>query len=335
MKIIISQALILLLSIYAAGQKARVSPMADVTQILGESTEVAITYSRPGVKGRTIWGDLVPFDKVWRTGANEATTISFTDDVLIEGEKLPAGTYALFTIPAKKEWTVIFNKSANQWGAFDYNSSDDALRIKVKSQSVSHTEWMQFSFENLNSTSANVVLQWEKLKIPFKIETLKKEGEIRASLKAGFSQTIGESAKIVIDYSRPGVKGRKIWGELVPYNKVWRTGANENTTISFSKDVLLEGKKLSAGTYSLHTIPSENEWTIIINKISNAWGSYDYNEKDDVLRVKVKPQTSDSATEWMLFSIPELVPGSDKAIKSATLTLSWAKLVVPVTIALE
>ena len=95
----------------------RPSPKATVSQTVG-LTDITITYCRPGVKGRVIWGGLVPYDQVWRTGANEATTITFSDEVTIEGTKLPAGTYGLFTIPGKDEWTVIFNKGAKQWGAY-------------------------------------------------------------------------------------------------------------------------------------------------------------------------------------------------------------------------
>ena len=104
-------------------------------------------------------------------------------------------------------------------------------------------------------------------------------------------------ATITIDYSSPAVKGRKIWGGLVPYNKVWRTGANEATTIEFDKPVKLEGKDVPAGKYSLFTIPGENEWTIILNKEPKQWGAYKYNEKDDLLRVKVKPAKTPSFVE--------------------------------------
>jgi len=169
-----SVVLILLLAIPALGQrgsdKPRVSPNASVSQTIGV-TEVTISYGRPGVKGRTIWGELVPYGEVWRTGANEATTISFSKDVTVEGEPLPAGTYALFTIPKEAEWIIVFNKNAQQWGAFDYNASQDALRVKVKPQAASPQEWMSFSFEDLSSNSATVVLRLEKLAVPFKIQT--------------------------------------------------------------------------------------------------------------------------------------------------------------------
>ncbi len=147
----------------------RPSPNATISQMVGV-TKVTITYSRPGVKGREIWGKLVPYGEVWRTGANENTTISFTTPVKVEGHELPAGTYGLQTIPTQGDWTVIFSKDANEWGAFSYKKEDDALRIQAKPQPGEFRERMVFEFEDLTDTSAKVVVQWEKLKVPFTVE---------------------------------------------------------------------------------------------------------------------------------------------------------------------
>jgi hypothetical protein len=153
----------------------RPSPKATVSQTVG-LTDVTINYCRPSVKGRLIWGGLVPYDQVWRTGANEATTITFADDTSIEGTKLPAGTYGLFTIPGKDEWAVIFNKGAKQWGAYEYKQADDVLRIKVKPQPAEFTEVMTFSFPAVSTESAQVALNWEKLQVAFtfKVDTIDK-----------------------------------------------------------------------------------------------------------------------------------------------------------------
>jgi hypothetical protein len=150
-------------------KKIRVSPKAEVMQIVG-LTEVTISYSRPGVKGRTIWGQLVPYDKVWRAGADEATKITFSDDVMIEGKKLKKGSYSFFTIPSKGEWTIIFNKVADQWGAFEYNEAEDALRVKVKPKNNGYQEWLIYTFTRTGEKSAVITLEWEKMKIPFKID---------------------------------------------------------------------------------------------------------------------------------------------------------------------
>ena len=127
--------------------------------------EVAVEFGRPNVKGRTIWGDLVPYGEVWRTGADEATTITFGGDVMIEGRKLAAGTYALFTIPGESEWTFIFNKVAKQWGAFKHDKAEDALRVSVTpSAAADHVESMAFVIDG-----SSVVLRWEKLAVGFEV----------------------------------------------------------------------------------------------------------------------------------------------------------------------
>ncbi|HCY75687.1 MAG TPA: hypothetical protein DHV28_07170 [Ignavibacteriales bacterium] len=150
-------------------QELRISPKAEVMQTVG-FTDVRIIYSRPGVKGRVVWGKLVPYDAVWRAGANEATKISFSTDVIVEGKKLKKGSYSFFAIPGKNEWTLIFNKVADQWGAFTYNESEDALRVKVKPEKAVWQEWLSYTINKASDNSAVIRLEWEKVKIPFKIE---------------------------------------------------------------------------------------------------------------------------------------------------------------------
>ena len=147
----------------------RLSPEASVYEKVGY-TDVTIVYCRPGVKDRKIWGDIVPYNEVWRTGANEATTIEFSKDVKIEGKDVPAGKYSLFTIPGEKEWTVIINKQAEQWGAFNYNQDEDLVRFKVKPEKGSFAERLLFTFDYVSPYTAKVVCQWENVKVSFTIE---------------------------------------------------------------------------------------------------------------------------------------------------------------------
>ena len=130
-----------------------------------DGVRVTLEYGRPNVKGRDLWGGLVPFGKIWRTGADEATTVSFDADVAVEGEKLAAGTYGLFTVPGEEEWTVVFNKVAAQWGAFRYDDGEDALRVTVTPRPAEHVESMEFSVEE-----DEVVLRWGELAVPVRVE---------------------------------------------------------------------------------------------------------------------------------------------------------------------
>ncbi|HEY0555998.1 MAG TPA: DUF2911 domain-containing protein [Thermoanaerobaculia bacterium] len=147
----------------------RPSPNASVSQTVGV-TEITIKYSRPGVKDRQIWGKVVPYGEVWRTGANENTTIKFSTPVRIDGHELPAGIYGLQTLPTAGDWTIIFSKDANEWGAFSYKEADDALRIQAKPQPAELRERMAFDFDDVTDTAAKVVIQWEKIKVPFTVE---------------------------------------------------------------------------------------------------------------------------------------------------------------------
>ena len=152
-----------------ANDEARVSPNAGVMQTIG-TTMVHIMYGRPSVNDREIFGGLVPYDEVWRTGANEATTITFSGDVTIEGQPLAAGTYGLFTLPTADSWTFIFNNTADQWGAFDYDSAEDALRVTVQPTNEFPVEQMAFWFDEVSATSAKAVLGWAGTMAAFEIE---------------------------------------------------------------------------------------------------------------------------------------------------------------------
>jgi Protein of unknown function (DUF2911) len=134
---------------------------------------------------------------------------------------------------------------------------------------------------------------------------------------------------ITVNYHRPLVNGRKIWGALVPYGKVWRAGANENTTIEFSDDVSVEGKPLAKGLYGLHMIPNQDSWTVIFSKTNTAWGSYSYDQKDDALRVDVKPKALAENDEALEFEFENLKP------TSTTVTMKWEKLGVPFTVSVD
>jgi len=191
----------------------RPSQKASVMQRIGV-TDVTITYSRPGVKGRKIWGDplpgqtakgeatldnqnerpkdavIVPYGHVWRTGANEATQFVITDDVLINGQKLPAGSYSLHTIPTKDEWTIVFNGTANQWGSFDYDPAKDTLRVKAKPQWLNDSEeLLTYSFDPVTDDSAQVNIRWEKISVPFTV----KVPDVAATTLAHLKTAVGNA----------------------------------------------------------------------------------------------------------------------------------------------
>jgi len=196
------------------------SPSATVSQTIGV-TDIAITYHRPAVKGRTLWGDIpsekvaalikansvapgadgegtvdgapgtgkdfpmAPYGHVWRAGANEATKFTVSDDVLVQGQKLAAGAYSLHIIPGKEEFTVIFNKTADQWGSFRYDAKQDALRVKTKPVWRSESqEQLSYEIPALTPNSAQVILRWEKVAVPFTVEVPNQDALVRSKIDA-------------------------------------------------------------------------------------------------------------------------------------------------------
>jgi hypothetical protein len=163
-----------------------VSQAAEVKQRIA-LTDITVNYHRPLVNGRKIWGGLVPYGKVWRAGADENTTIEFSDDVLVDGKPLPKGVYGLHMIPNQDSCTVIFSKTNTAWGSYSYDQKDDALRVDVKPKPLAENdEALEFEFENLKPTSTAVTLKWEKLGIPFTVSVNDAEQtlqNIRAQLK--------------------------------------------------------------------------------------------------------------------------------------------------------
>src|SRR3984893_16676487 len=146
----------------------RVSQRGSVTQRVG-LTDITIAYHRPAVGGREIWGKTVPYGKVWRAGANENTTITFSDDVSVEGKPLAAGTYGFHTIPDKDQWTIIFSKNSTSWGSFSYDEKEDALRVTTRPQAADFREALTYTFEEVKPDSTAATLRWEKVAVPFHI----------------------------------------------------------------------------------------------------------------------------------------------------------------------
>jgi hypothetical protein len=147
------------------------SPAATVTQKIG-LTDVSVEYSRPSARGRKIYGGLVPFGEVWRTGANTATKLTFGGDVKFEGTAVPAGSYALYTIPGEGEWTVILSKVTGQWGSYQYDEKNDLLRAKVKPTALKDpVETMCISLDNVRDDKAELAISWDKTRVAAKIET--------------------------------------------------------------------------------------------------------------------------------------------------------------------
>ena len=186
----------------------KLSPQSTVSQTIGTTT-VTVDYHRPQVRGRKIWGELVPFGQVWRTGANQATTIKFSDPVKVNGRPVPAGTYALFSIPGPEQWTLILNKRWKQFGAFEYQPKEDLIRFDVKAKAVKEfSEWLTYEVYPASRSSAYVDLYWEKLRVSFLVE-VDVDSIVTARMKRAMSRAGDSDWKIYSDAAEYFVEQEK------------------------------------------------------------------------------------------------------------------------------
>ncbi|MDM7920784.1 MAG: DUF2911 domain-containing protein [Pyrinomonadaceae bacterium] len=168
---VLSMLFVLMLSAFAAAQVTipRESNRFESSQMVGD-TKITISYHRPNVKGRKIWGELVPYGEVWRTGANNATVVGFSNDVTVNRQALKKGKYSIHSIPTEGDWTVIFNKVADQWGSFTYDAKEDVLRIKATPKKAEFRETMSIDFDNVVGNKADVTIRWAETAVPFTVD---------------------------------------------------------------------------------------------------------------------------------------------------------------------
>ena len=281
------------------------SQAASVTQRIG-LTDITIKYHSPLAKGRKIWGDLVPYGEVWRAGANENTTITFSTDVKVEGGSLPAGTYGLHMIPTASAWTIIFSKNADAWGSFFYNQQEDALRVNVNPRPGAHQDWLSYTFADPQPKSVSAVLHWEKLEVPMKIEVDVPETVVQSMKKEltgvngffwqGYNQIAAYSVRNNIHMDEAAA-----WADRSIQIK--KTFANMNT-----KAIILEkqGKATEAASLRKEALAMANEEEL------NAYGyelvaKGNMNEAIDLFRQNVKQYPNswnvyDSLGEALLMS---------------------------------
>ena len=171
------------------------SPAASVSQVIGV-TKISIDYSSPAVRGREVWGKLIPYGEMWRTGANSPTKVTFSTDVMVEGKKVEAGTYSLITIPTERKWTIIFNKDSKGNGVFSYLEDEDVLRIEVTPKEADMLEYLAFMILPQSDMEAHLVMHWEKMKIALKITT-----DTKANAVASINQGMGIYGRAWYDYA--------------------------------------------------------------------------------------------------------------------------------------
>jgi len=235
------------------------SPSATTIQKVG-LTDVTIVYSRPGVKDRVIFGDLVKYNEMWRTGANKATAITFSTDVEIMGNALKAGTYALFTIPGENEWEIIFNSNTEQWGTYEHKDEEDVLKVKVKPESAEFRESMLFYIDDLKNESATINLHWDKIRVSIPITTNTSD-QAKINIEAAIAEANGTfrvyngSARYYLDnnmdvvqaleWAKKSVSMAKKYWNLTTLSRAEAANGNYKEAIKLAeeaKQLAVEGK---------------------------------------------------------------------------------------------
>ncbi|HCA78960.1 MAG TPA: hypothetical protein DEP53_04425 [Bacteroidetes bacterium] len=309
-------------SVYA--QQPPVVPR-DSAEVTIAGKRISISYGRPSMHGRRIMGDYVPYNRIWRTGSGKSTTLVTDADLEIGGMEIPRGGYSLYTFPTEGQWKLIVNKQTGQWGTI-YNPQQDLARITMEKRTLSTPmERLTFVLERAGNSSGILKIEWERtsVSLPFKVSPV----PVVASPRDSSTVLLGGTS-VTVNYGSPSARGRKIMGGVVPYNRVWRTGANETTTFTTGSDLSLGGAIIPKGTYSLYTLPSKSSWQLIINKKIPQSG-LEYYKKYDLARVKLKKQALSSPLERLTITL------KSTNSHSGSLLIAWEKTSLSIPFSLK
>jgi hypothetical protein len=265
-----------------AQQKPVLSPRDSVFLSL-DTNVISVNYGRPSMRGRKIMGELVPWNKVWRTGANLATHLRTNFDLVMGGMPVPRGTYTLWTLPSPKGWKIIINKQTGQWGT-NYDERQDLARFEAKVETLpSPVDSFTVALQAGGKTSGLLKLMWENTLVSALFE---KNDRIRPLSPTDSTELSFNGKKVKIVYSRPFMRGRTIWGVVVPQDSIWRTGANAATSLITEANIMLGNMRVPRGSYTLYSVPGEKAFTLIISKKTP--GRPDYDPAMDLARLEMK-----------------------------------------------
>ncbi len=304
---------LLLMSATADAQQRTIQSPRDSVSLSLDTCVVGINYGRPSMRGRKIMGQLVPWNQVWRTGANEATHLKTNFDMTFGGVPVTRGTYTLWTLPSQEGWKVILNKQTGQWGT-GYTPSLDLARFDARVEHLpAPVDTFTIVLQPRGKTSGVMTLLWENTSVSVPFEKNDRVRPLSPNDSASFE--LG-GKNISIHYSRPFMRGRVIWGVVVPYDSVWRTGANNATSLMTEADLRIGGVMVPRGSYTLYSIPSPSGCTLIVSKKPGG-GEPAYDRKNDLARISMKAETPAAAIDPFRIWFEPAGPSS------ATLKFGW------------
>jgi hypothetical protein len=287
-----------------------------------DTNAISINYGRPSMRGRVIMGGLVPWGIVWRTGANEATHMKTNFPMIFGGVPVPKGLYTLWTLPSPHGWKVIVNKQTGQWGT-DYQERQDLARLDAKVETLgAPVDTFTIGLKKTGATSGELTLSWEKTRV---IVPFEKNSQVRPLSPFDSAQTSLGGKKVKIKYSTPFMRGRQIWGVVVPWDSVWRTGANQPTSLMTETSLILGQQTIPAGSYVLHSLPSQKSYTLIVSRRGEGEGTI--SDSLVVARTPMEMQKSDKTID------PFKIWFDAGSNGGAVLKLGWADRIYSVAVA--
>jgi hypothetical protein len=305
--------------------------------------KMKVIYSRPYKKDRKVFGELLKFGEEWRLGANEGTEVTFYQDVEIDGQTISRGRYIMFADIAADHWNIKFSKQLFTAGTKNRDKTQDVLNVKVKTAKLSEvSEQFTIGFQKMDESNVHMLMQWDKTSValPINLNAKVLDGEDKSPMDFAYfpprskyqnhlkpEEVEANQPKMRVLYSRPQMKGRKIFGELVKYDGMWRLGANQTTTVTFYQNVTIGGKELRRGTYGIFAKPNANQWEFIIHSNINSWGTPNHDEKDNLVSVTSSTEKTPSTLEALSVTF------EDKGNEKVDIIFGWENTMarLPVT----
>jgi len=304
-----------------AQQRPVLSPRDSVTLTLDTNT-ISVNYSRPSMRGRKIMGALVPWDKVWRTGANLATHLRTSFDMVMGGVPVPRGTYTLWTVPTPDRWTIILNKQTGQWGT-NYDERQDLARFIARAENLpSPVDTFTVALQASGKQGGVLRLLWENTSVPISFE---RNDRIRPISPLDSVETKVKGKTVKIKYSRPFIRGRSIWGVVVPFDSIWRTGANLTTTLTTQVALRIGKCVIPAGSYTIYSLPTATSFTLIVSRKPAGFPAYDSSMDACRIPMEVERRSGAAVDPFRIWFA--------KSKKGLSLNLGWADRVYRTTLA--
>jgi len=280
--------------------------------------KIKVLYSRPMKKDRNIFGELIPYGEDYRLGANEATEVTFYQAVEIGTTIVPAGTYTIFGAPGKDAWTIKLSEERFIGGSQNRDVSKDIVSIKAPVIPVDNVrESFTVGFQEETENRVWMLFEWDKTRVGFPInlapptfagsdaspmDLVQFPDMSRLRNFVEEKDLAANEPQVRVVYSRPQMKGRTIFGDMLKFGEMWRVGANETTEVTFFKDVMVGGKELKAGRYGLFAEVNDGSWEFILHKSVQSWGNANFDEKDIVVKVKAPTEKTPETLEALSMS---------------------------------